>query len=67
MEFFACGWKVGAHFIMFLFSLLKRQSSAICSRAEISFLPPCRAISTEKVIPLWQKTLSITAVVISIW
>jgi len=67
MEITAWGIKVGAHLIMFLFSAIERVKSKASIWAESSFLPPWRAISTEKVIPLWQKTLSITAVPISTW
>ena len=36
-------------------------------KAETSFLPPCRAIMTEKVRPLRNDALRMTALAISSW
>ncbi|MFH1650747.1 MAG: hypothetical protein ABID87_01400 [Chloroflexota bacterium] len=67
MEMRDCGRKVGAHFTRFFGSAICRVRRSSSSWAESSFLPPCRAISTEKVSPRRAKTLSRTARATSRW
>ena len=63
----AWGWKVGAAFMAVPPVSAKARRRLLSTRADISFLPPCRAIMTEKVRPLRLWALSKTASAICRW
>ena len=62
-----CGSKVGAHFTASTSRIRFRVSSKTSNWAESSFLPPCRATSTEKLSPRRWSTLSRMARPASTW
>jgi hypothetical protein len=67
MEMTVWGLNVGEHLTRFLGAAMNRVRSSISSCAESSFLPPWRAISTEKVSPFLPRTLSSIAAATSRW
>jgi hypothetical protein len=65
MEMTVWGLKVGEHLMTLPPSAMERVSRSNSMWADSSFLPPCRAISTEKVCPARERTDSITALATS--
>lgn len=67
MEMMVWGLKVGEHLMMEPPSAMESVSSSSSMWADSSFLPPWRAISTEKVRPEALRTLCTTALATSCW